>query len=321
MPDTNLLNPTPYDTFTGASTITSDVHTRAITGAVYALDTMKLDKHWSVSGGFRFDRFDTDYTQKVAPVSAFNRVDNMPSWRAAVVYKPVAMGSIYFDAGTSFNPSAESLSLSASTANLPPEKNRTYEFGTKWDFPHNRFSVRAAAFQTTKLNAREPDPTNSLLNVLAGTQRVNGLQVEVRTRLTSRWDLMSSYANLNGKVVSSNYYPAAVGAQLANVPRNTFNFWSMQRLPWRIQSGIGGSFVDSRTASSTAPLDPKTGLVKEAPGYWVFNAMASHRLTEHVDLQANLYNFTNRYYYDLLHPGHVVIGAGRSALIGIKFKF
>ena len=60
------------------------------------------------------------------------------------------IGSIYFDAGTSFNPSAESLSLSASTANLPPEKNRTYEFGTKWDFPHSRLSLRAAVFRTDK---------------------------------------------------------------------------------------------------------------------------------------------------------------------------
>ena len=99
---------------------------------------MQLGKHWDLTGGFRWDRFDTDYTQSVAPAAAFNRVDEMPSWRAALVYKPVSIGSIYFDAGTSFNPSAESLSLSASTANLPPEKNRTYEFGTKWDFPHNR---------------------------------------------------------------------------------------------------------------------------------------------------------------------------------------
>ena len=98
----------------------------------------------------------------------------MPSWRAALVYKPVSIGSIYFDAGTSFNPSAESLSLSASTANLPPEKNRTYELGSKWDLNGGRLSLARRLFRTEKLNAREPDPTNPLLNVLAGTQRVDG---------------------------------------------------------------------------------------------------------------------------------------------------
>ena len=245
----------------------------------------------------------------------------MPSWRTALVYKPVSIASIYGAAGTSFNPSAESLSLSASTANLPPEKNRTYEAGTKWDLPHERLSLRAAFFRTEKLNAREPDPTNSLLNVLAGNQRVNGLEADVRARLTSRWDLMASYANLDGRVVSSNYYPAAIGAQLANVPRNTFNFWSNYRMPRRWQTGFGGNYVSTRTASSTVPLDPVTGLVKEVPGYWVFNAMARHPLSEHVDLQVNVYNIANRYYYDELHPAHIVLGPGRSALASLRFKF
>ena len=72
------------------------------------------------------------------PAAAFSRVDEMPSWRAALVYKPVQMGSVYVAAGTSFNPSAESLSLSASNASLPPEKNRSYEFGSKWDIPRNK---------------------------------------------------------------------------------------------------------------------------------------------------------------------------------------
>ena len=49
--------------------------------------------------------------------------------------------------------------------------------------------------------------------------------------------------------------------------------------------------------------------------------MASHALNEHVDLQMKVNNLGNRYYYDQLHPGHIVIGAGRSALIGLKFKF
>jgi catecholate siderophore receptor len=175
-------------------------------------------------------------------------------------------------------------------------------------------------FQTVKLNAHEPDPTNSLLNVLAGTQRVNGAQFEVRTRLASRWDLMTSYAYLDGRMVSSNFYPAAVGAQLANVPRNTLSFWTTyRRRKW--EAGGGGNYVSSRTASSTAPYDPVTGLVKEVPAYWVFNAMAKRRLNEHTELQVNVNNIANRYYDDQIHPAHIVPGAGRSALVDLKFKF
>jgi catecholate siderophore receptor len=245
----------------------------------------------------------------------------MPSWRAAAVYKPASFGSIYFHAGTSFNPSAESLSLSANTASLPPEKNRTFEVGSKWDFPGRRVSLRAALFQTKKLNAREPDPTNSLLNVLAGTQRVNGAQVEMRVRPVSRWELLASFAELDATIISSNYYPLTVGARLANVPRYAFNFWSTHRLPSKLETGFGGNFVSSRTASVTAPFDPVTGLVKVVPGYWTLNAMANRKLMEHVDLQVNITNIANRYYYDQLHPAHIVLGPARMAMAGLKFKF
>jgi catecholate siderophore receptor len=49
--------------------------------------------------------------------------------------------------------------------------------------------------------------------------------------------------------------------------------------------------------------------------------MLEHPIAEHVTLQGNLNNLTNRYYYDQLHPGHIVLGTGRSILIGLKFKF
>lgn len=321
VPSTSLLDPNPSQLFTGTSTITSIVHTTALSSAAYALDTVELGRKWDLTGGIRWDRMDADYHQSVAPAAAFNRVDEMPSWRAALVYKPVQMGSIYVAAGTSFNPSAESLSLSASNASLPPEKNRSYEFGSKWDTPHNKLSLRGALFRTEKLNAREPDPLNPVLNVLAGNQRVDGVEAEVKGQITSRWDILSSYAHLNGRVVSSDFYPLSVGARLANVPANTFNFWTNYHFPRNWDSGFGGNFVSSRTASSTVPLDPVTGLVKQVPGYWVFNAMVSHPLAEHVVLQLNLVNIANRYYYDELHPAHIVLGPGRSALIGLRFNF
>ena len=109
------------------------------------------------------------------------------------MYKPVSYGSIYFDYGTSFNPSAEALALTVGpagtgTANLAPEFNRSYEVGTKWDLNNARFSLRADLFRTTKDNAREASPTNSLLYVLAGTQRVE------RRRTGAQWPCQQSLA-------------------------------------------------------------------------------------------------------------------------------
>ena len=275
------------------------------------MDTMKLGRHWQASGSLRLDHFNTHYTQSVAPAAAYNRLDEMPSWHGAIVYKPIDAVSLYGSAGTSFNPSAESLSLSAATASLPPEKNRTVEFGAKWDLHSPRLSLHAAWFETDKYNAREPDPTNSLLNVLAGNQRVRGVETGWNGHITRRWEMQASYAYLDGRVVSSNFYPASIGAQLANAPHNTFTFWQTFHLPYHTTFGAGGNFVGERTASSTAPFDPITGLVKEAPSYWVFNVMAEHPLTERISLHANIYNLADRYYFDQLHPGHIVLGPGQ----------
>jgi catecholate siderophore receptor len=321
VPTTSLLTPDNTQAFAGVATINTIVRARSNSASAYVIDTARLGSHWELNGSFRFDRFNSHYTQAVPPVAAFNRLDNLPSWRGAVVYKPKTPVSIYVSAGNSYNPSAESLSLSAATVSLPPEENRTYEAGVKWDLAHPGLSLRAAAFRTEKLNAREPDPTNSLLNVLAGQQRVQGFQAEMHGHLSQNWDAQASYAYLDATLRSSNFYPAAIGARLANVPRHTFTFWQTYRLPSKFRIGAGGNFLGARTASATAPFDPTTGLVRQAPSYWVFNAMIERPVTEFTTLQANVYNLTDRYYYDQLHPAHVVLGPARSALIGIRFRF
>ena len=320
VPGTSLLQPNEHEPFSGTSTIASRVQTTALSAGVYVLETASLGSRIDLIGGVRWDRFDASYAQSVQPPTSFRRVDTMPSWRGAVVYKPRDSASVYFDYGTSFNPSAEMLALSAGTVNTPPESNATYEVGSKWDLG-NRLSVRGALFRTNKNNAREPDPNNPLQSVLSGEQRVDGVEVEANGRLTARWQLLSSYAFMDASVITSSAYPASVGAQLANVPRHSFNAWSTIDLPWQLQIGGGAHFVGRRTASSTAPLDPVTGLVKALPGYWTTSAMVKRALNPRLALQINVDNLGDVYYFDQLHPGHIVPGPGRSALLGLTFTF
>lgn len=318
VPLTSLLDPNPYLPFSGTATLRSDVHATAYSVGVYLLDTFELSRKWELSGGIRWDRFDTDYSESVANVH-FNQLINKPTWRGALVYKPVQNGSIYFDYGTSFNPSAETLSLTQATSATPPEENETFEFGSKWDLNGGRLSVRGALFRTNKENAREPNPTDSSIDVLAGNQRVDGAEFMVQGHATDRWEVLSSYTFMHSEVVSSNAYPFAVGQPLNNVPQNLFNLWTEYRLPHGFEVGGGSNFVDSRTAN-TATLTPTT-IVESAPGYWNFNAMVKYDITERISVQANVNNLFDRFFLDELHPGHVIPGAGTSALFGMKFKF
>jgi catecholate siderophore receptor len=347
VPDTTLLNPNEGQPFGGTGYINSIVHTKSDSVGLYFVDTMKLGRLFELSGGVRWDRFNTHYnlvapappaggtvTAAVLPIS---RLDEQPTYRAALVYKPSTRGSVYFDYGTSFDPDAESLSLSVGLVNgsVKPEENQTYEGGAKWSFLNDRLMMEGAVFRTEKDNAHETDPTNSNNIVAAGNQLVKGAQFSLVGRLPEGMDLVAGYAYLESDVIFSQFFPAAVGYPLANVPKQTFNLFVTHRLPWRLNGGLGGNYVGSRTASSTVPYVP-TGYtvnpngagyvvtsvaMKQVPGYWVFNAMLKHPITERIEFQVNVNNLLNRYYIDLPHPSHLIPGAGASALIGVNFRF
>ena len=362
VPSTTLLNPNPGQVFGGTGYVTSIVHTKADSYGLYFINTMHLGRRFDLSGGLRFDSFNTTYNayQPMPPaggtVSAtsslgtFTRLDQQPTYRAAFVYKPSGHGSVYFDYGTSFNPSAESLALTSITQNVGPEENETYEVGAKWNFLNERLMMEGAVFRTEKDNARETDPTNSNNIVVAGNQAVKGLQVSVVGRLPQGTDLVAGYAYLDSQVIYSKFYPTSVGFPLANVPRQTFNAFLTHRLPGHFSAGFGGNYIASRTASSTTPYVPTTfgpaqsfaagtapcntaattttscyqvlsTAFKQVPGYWIFSAMVRRSLSDHIDLQANVNNLLNRFYIDLPHPSHLVPGEGLNGLIGLNFKF
>ncbi len=357
-PATNLADPEPREAFSGSPYVQSVTHTTSKSVALYFVDTMKLTRYFELSGGVRWDYFDTDFnlyapqtavkgavlTAAIPPIS---QVVHQPTYRAALVYKPTAHGSVYFDYGTSFNPSAESLSLSVSSSLLPPEENETYEVGAKYSFLGDRLMVDGAWFRTTKLNARETDPTNSNNIVLSGNQLVRGVQASAVGRLSNGFDLVLGYAYLHSETTYSKFFPTAVGYGLANVPQSTFNAFLTHRLLFGVKGGVGGNYVGNRLASSTVPYTPlsfgpaqtfaagaapcgtaattcyevlSTG-AKQVPSYWVFNAMASKPITERIELQANVYNLANRFYIDQPHPSHLIPGPGLSALIGANFRF
>jgi catecholate siderophore receptor len=342
VPTTGLLAPDESQSFAGTSAPSSNVHTASTSYGIYLLDTMQFGRRWELVGGARFDRFltneksisyptpvvsaDGERTQGAPTITYPTQLVRRPSYRAALVYKPKPNGSVYFGYGTSFNPSAETFSLTvgpdgSGTANLAPETNRSFELGTKWELNHERISLRGDLFQTTMENAREASPTNSLVYVLAGTQRVRGVEAVATGHVTDRWQVLTSYTFMHSDVVNSQYYPGSIGYKLANVPDHLFNLWTTYRPQTRVLVGAGSNYVASRTASSTVPLDPTTGLVRQVPQYVVFSAMGTYSISEHVGLQANVFNLLNRNYIDQIHPGHLVPGAGTSGLIGLNFRF
>ena len=195
---TPLLTPNPFEAFPGRqTTVTSKPVTKTTTEGVYAVDNIDLGPQWSVVAAIRFDHFGATYNQPLGSKPAqFTHNDNIGSPRLALVYKPTDNSSLYFSYGTSFNPSAETLSLSASNQGLGPERDHTFEAGGKIDVLDGLLGLSAAAFNTVMTNARISDPDNPGLQELAGTERVNGIELNAQGHITANWELIAGYTYL-----------------------------------------------------------------------------------------------------------------------------
>jgi catecholate siderophore receptor len=365
VPYVPLIDPNPYDPF--APTVATPGVKTYVASQSFGLgfnDTLKVRDWLLFSGGVRFDYFNTNShsaaNTAVTPITAatdVSRLDKQPTYRASVVVKPRPAGSVYFDWGTSFNPSAESLSLSANNATAAPEENTNYELGAKWDFFHDRFNVSGSIFRTEKDNAHETDPNNSLNTLTVGTYLVRGVQIGGIGHLPQHLDFIFGYAYLDAILQNSllnaspfnavnvalialhdpraNTAPFFInpnGAPIANVAKNTGNIWVTHGLFKRFEGGFGGNYVAARRASSgtmigiydtSAAIDvTQVPLAPKAiPGYYVFSAMIRRPIAEHLDFQVNVNNLTNKFYIDEPHPNHLVPGEGANAQFGLNYKF
>jgi catecholate siderophore receptor len=318
---TNVYNPDPNEPYPVAITRTgAKTDATSTSKAVYAFDTVGLGQRWDLIGGLRWDVFSIDHESAAANgvVTPLERTDRKMSWRAGVVYKPQPHGSVYAAAGTSFNPAAEGLSLSttataAANINTDPEENLTYEFGTKWDVFDERLALSAAIFRTDKTNARTEDPTDPAdVIVLEGKQRVDGFELGAAGNMTSKWTAFAAYTFLDSENVESKDV-VEVGNELPNTPKHSFSLWTVYQLPAGFEVGGGAQFVGSRFSN--------VDNLREAPGYWLFDAMAAYRATEALTLRLNLNNMADEEYLSSVGGGHVIRGAARSAVLTAELGF
>ncbi len=315
---TGLLYPDSSTPFTAAQSVTSVQTAIANNYAAYVTDTVKIGPMVEVIGGWRFDRYDSTFKQIIKPAVYVSRDDDMPTWRAAMVFKPVDYASLYAAYGTSFDPSAEALSLSASTAAVAPEKSRNYEVGAKVDVLDRRLSLNTAFYDLAKTNVRETSPIDPTTSVLAGNYRVLGFEVGATGHLTERLQVFGGYSYNDAQVVSSPF-AAELHHQPPNAPRHTVGSFVEYHLPcYGIEVGGGVNYVSSRTASSF----PVTGttIIERAPGYVLGQLLLKAPINEKVSLQVNVTNINNAYYYDGLHPGHIIVGPSRAALFTLTAK-
>jgi catecholate siderophore receptor len=319
----NLGNPV-NGTRPGAPFRSQKTDTSADSIAAYVNDQADIGKRWKIVGGLRWDRFNADTTQVnynasgvVISTTALSKLDRMLSTRAGVIYQPTDFQSYYAAYGTSFNPSAEAISQNATTANLDPEKNRSYEVGAKWDLLNGNALLNAALFRIEKTNARTPDPLTGV-QVLAGEVRVDGAEVGVVGRITPAWQVFGGYTFLDGEIVKSGQIGTGADAGIPaesktfpNTPRHSASLWSTYRFAGAWEAGAGVVYVSKRYLNNfeTALTD----------GYTRADATLAY-LQPRYDVRLNLLNVTDKVYFDTANAGRAVPAEGRKVLLTFTYR-
>jgi len=314
-PRTDLYDPDFNAPYSGIIDTTGKTKAGADSAAVYVFDTLELSPQWELSGGLRWDHFSVDYINRHfdnGRVDRFSHTDTMLSGRVGVVFKPRENGSIYFGYGTSFNPSAEGLTLSASLEDLDPEKSRTAELGTKWNLFDAKLALTAAIFRTEKTNARTNDGVNTNDVTLTGKQRVDGFEIGLAGRITDRWTVSGGYAFLDGEVLESRN-SNEVGSELGNTPRNSASLWTTYEFTDNLEAGLGVQHVGARWTNNREE--------RQAKSYTVYDAMVGYRFSEAFALRLNGYNLSNKFYIDRVGGGHYLPGAERTLVLSADFSF
>jgi catecholate siderophore receptor len=315
VPSTTLLDPNPVpDTSDMTRRVSAITETSTFFFGAFASDTIKLLPQLDIVGGLRWDVFDADFEDRITG-NKFSREDKMWSYRAGLVFHPIPTHSYYFAYGTSFNPSAEALALSANTVNTAPEENESFEIGGKVDLMAGALSLQTALFRIEKTNARTPDPITGL-QVLEGEQRVQGFEVGVVGRLLPSWNVFTGYTYLDSEILKSNEVSGGMsveGNEMPNTPQHSFSFWTTYDFLERWQVGTGIFYVGERFANNA-----NTNVI---PSHVRWDATVGYQITKNIQLRVNAINLTDELYFEGSHPAHVIPGAGRTVIATGIFNF
>jgi len=334
---TSLSNPNGSDSFAPFRMVRNNTftHYKTNTVALYAFDTITLSPQWLINAGLRYDHYST---KQWNATNSYDRDDNLFNYQLGAVYKLQPNASIYASIGTSSTPGGGTLGQGSenqsidpngrnpvlNAADLKPEKTRSFELGTKWDVLNNQLSLTAALFRNETTNVRIRDAVTQTAT-MAGKKVVNGIELGFAGRITKQWDIFGGYTYMDSEQknigMTGGIPNAGTGEAFPNTPKHSFSLWTSYRFTPKLMIGVG-AFGQSSVVGGYSFSKNGSLIRKGTSGYVRYDAMASYAINKNLSAQLNLYNLTDKVYYNTAYSAHYAgMGAGRSAVASLKFTY
>ncbi|MDP1643581.1 MAG: TonB-dependent siderophore receptor [Phenylobacterium sp.] len=327
---TLVYAPNPSDPWAGTIVRGPVSSTVSKTVGIYVFDTLSFGDRWKLNLGLRHDEYSVSGRNVTTTAVTASEGDwSFTNYQAGLVYKPTAHGSLYLSYGTASTPPTisggdQNTSAGVGSGNLAnqlldPEETTSTEIGVKWAFFGERLSTSAALFQVNRQNAQ------ILVDVgvyaQAGETEVRGLELAVTGQVTPAWSVFGGYTYMESELVRGAYNNVNVGDPLANTPEHSFSLFSTYQLTPALSLGGGAYYVsDSFGGNQGGAGGGANGVY--APEYWRFDAFASYRINDRLNLQLNVQNVTDEDYIARTNGvHHADYGPARQALLTLNAKF
>ena len=269
------------------------------TVALYAFDTVKLNEQWQINGGVRLDHYKTDYDTWDATGASTLDLDksgNLFNWKLGALYKPAPNGSIYANMALSQQPpgganfALSSSATNAANPNMDPQKARTAELGTKWELLDKRMLISGALFRTEVTNEIVTNSDGTVGQT--GKKIVQGIELGVTGQITPAWGVSGGYTRQNTKVDTGSNVAADGTNGLTYTPKDALSLWTSYQMPFGLTIGGGARYAGGLKRGT----DGAVGTPSHTDSYWVFDAMASYKVSKNFDLQFNVFNLFDKDY-------------------------
>ncbi|RYF07422.1 MAG: TonB-dependent siderophore receptor [Comamonadaceae bacterium] len=182
---------------------------------IYLQDQMKLDR-WIFVAGLRYDRV----TNAIAGAADDRTSDTTK--RLGVMYQLAGGWTPYISYAESFSPVS---GTNLSGARFKPLEGEQWEIGVKYMPEAGSTTFTASVYDLKEKNQKIVDATNPRNSLQAGETKNKGLELELKTRVSTAFDLIAHY----------NY--TDIDPTLEGLPRNQAAVWGLYRFS---VGGVGG---------------------------------------------------------------------------------
>ena len=273
--------------------------------SLYIQDQIDLTDNIKLMIGGRHDSFDITVAD-IKNMTSESRKDTEFSPRAGLVFKPTEEMSLYWSFSQSFLPRSgeQYKALSATSARLDPDVFESNEIGLKYDISQ-RLNLTLSYFNSEQTRAERDNDTGENSEVRGLT--VDGLEVQLKSQLTDRLDVMVGYSSLDGETSS--------GGEPREIPDHTFSLYAK----YQVNDKYGWAFGMTRQGESKIK-DNNPGLV--LPEYTRLDLGAYYKLSNGLELQVNIENLNDELYFPHSHSTHQAsVGEPFNARVSVRKQF